>query len=1249
MAELKTFLFTDICRSVDLKNEMVGRSATERDLAFIETILTPHRGRIEAHLEQHGGRVVSTAGDGHFLVFSNTVDAAQWAIEVQQSHRDDPIVTPSGGKVEVRISVHVGVPQIDPADADNFVGKTVDYASRLNDYASGGQILVSRSVMAILDDVGLDGILLHLHGRRPLKGIGRVEVHELIYEDSDPRPMRMRPTEHHSDREWTVVPATELYGGSDSSKPDDSAIGSLAPETPLKRVGNYQLEELVGSGGMGDVYKARHIQFGRSRAVKVIKPQFVATGHQEIIRRFYHEIKAIGSLEHKNIVVAIDSSAPADRIHYLVMEYIQGVGLHELVQQHGPLDVADACEIIRQAARGLQYIHGHGMVHRDIKPSNLMLTLVEGDDLGGAVSPGKQGPMIRQGDEAITDLANGGESLGGKRGLVKILDLGLALLTTDSEERLTRLENHAMGTGMYMSPEQWITTSVDIRADIYSLGCTLYHLLAGSPPFYHSDLKPEVAHEKSKIPPIRAPQQIPRKLWDILRKMLAKNAQDRYSTPAEVATALAPLTSGHQLVRLARAYGEADQESPSLISTRPETSTRVDTRSRLSSSPSSRASSGFPRRILLWLGGTVLLAGLVTGLLAAGFWWRPQVNPTVALVRDEIATLPGLNGQWWFHETPWFTPVIRGQFIDAIDSGRRPIGDIAVDRLGPLLRTDQVPQLYGAMEQVSEQLQSRLTKPQRAIGRCLEKAMHTLGSPYRAPYEQALTDTLDQLDKLASPRASDLHLAAVLHHALAQWKEAETRYQEALAASTDEPAKRLRPLILLDYARMQLDSKKYDAAISHFTEARSLSPSPLLSMISLCLEAEAGYRSSRDPRLTHPLKLMAKASSQSPLGPNHPLRAYLLERQGWILNEAWRFSDAIESFDASKRIIARQIKLKPLANQQIPVLEIWARQGEATAINFRDGPDAANLAYRQLVDQIDRTLNYAQDAPQRFQQLTASQRQQFRERLPSICLRLGDCYLRPSRAAEDQPARWDQAAFWYGRCINDCIDLNWEMTDRRARWVIDWRYKQCLPAALSGQLDRAQQLYQQTEQRENELFRAETLLPLHRKTFAFTKHLASALIFMARTDADLEMGRTGQAVRTDPQEGKWQDNGLETLLAEVLELKTYQLGRHKLGNYVLAVEQLAPRLVQQPEQIRKLASHFHNQFVIYSKTGGQFEMLPYLQPTIDTLRAALEQAMQTDQDPMVRETHPGLKFQLENLDTMLDASGREATPQRKTH
>jgi hypothetical protein len=123
MAELKTFLFTDIVRSVELKREMPGRSDAERDQSFIELVLTPHRERIEHVLALLGGRVVSTAGDGHFVVFSDTISAALWAVGLQRSHREEPIRTPRGGEVEVRISMHLGIPQLDPHDPDNFVGK----------------------------------------------------------------------------------------------------------------------------------------------------------------------------------------------------------------------------------------------------------------------------------------------------------------------------------------------------------------------------------------------------------------------------------------------------------------------------------------------------------------------------------------------------------------------------------------------------------------------------------------------------------------------------------------------------------------------------------------------------------------------------------------------------------------------------------------------------------------------------------------------------------------------------------------------------------------------------------------------------------------------------------------------------------------------------------------------------------------------------------------------------------------------
>ena len=591
MAELKTFLFTDICRSVDLKNEMIGRDATERDAAFVSQILSPHRERIGENLAGCTGRIVSTAGDGHFLVFQNTVLAAQWAAEVQRTHRDTPVETPGGGRVEVRISMHVGVPQIDPSDPDNFVGKTVDYTARLNDYANGSQILVSRSVMAILDDIGLEGISFHTHGRKHLKGIGLVEVYEMLYDDQGPRQPRQRP-QSHSDREWTVIPTVGFEGG-DLSPSGGSDVKLEAPPT-LKRAGNYQLEEVLGSGGMGDVYKGRHLQFGRVRAVKVIKPQYVASGNKEMIRRFYQEIKAVGALEHKNVVVAIDSSTPEDRLHYLVMEYIDGVAVNDLVDQTGHLSVPDACEIIRQAARGLQYIHRNNMVHRDLKPSNLMVTLVDGDG-------------------TTTDMS-AAHDVDEIQGVVKILDLGLALLAEDQAERLTVYDNRAMGTGMYMSPEQWKTTSVDIRADIYSLGCTLYHLLAGNPPFFDSDLRPEKAHEKSVIPPIRTGDNIPRKLWEVLQKMTAKRPGDRYDTPAEVSLALTPFAEEADLAALVRNYVNPEHAPTALRRTRIDSGMAIDTWL-------SRANHLYPTRRWVLRRGLPLV-GL--GMGVAGLIWSVQ-------------------------------------------------------------------------------------------------------------------------------------------------------------------------------------------------------------------------------------------------------------------------------------------------------------------------------------------------------------------------------------------------------------------------------------------------------------------------------------------------------------------------------------------------------------------------------------------------------------------------------------------------
>ncbi len=601
MAELRAFVFSDIAASVRIKRKLPGTSDAERDTAFVNQILTPHRQRIDEFLEIHQGRIVSTAGDGHFLVFADATSAVLWAADLMQSHFDSPIgreASDDGLGIEVRISVHVGAPQVDPRDPNNFVGKTVDYAARLNDFASGGQILVSRATLALVEDAGLDGIRFHPHGRRRLKGIGEVEIYELLTRDHHSRALRAVP-DAPTPKHWTVI------SPSSAAALHSTHTALTLPARVGPTVGKYELIKSIGTGGMGDVWLAKHPQFDRPRALKVIKPEMVRSGGEQVVKRFYREIKAIGALSHPNVVVAIDSSLPEDPTHYLVMEYIDGISTHELVARGGELGVADAGEIVRQAAVGLQYIHRQGLVHRDIKPSNLMVAVV--DD--SSYSPGGSGSAG----------GSGSKSPDGRVPLVKILDLGLALLVTGDDDRLTRLDQDAkgigaMGTAMYMSPEQWLTSSVDIRSDIYSLGCTLYHLLAGRPPFYDSDLRPQRAHELAPVPTLPMEVGAPRELNGVLARMLAKHADDRFQTPGEVAEALAPFCAGQRVVSL------VDRVRGHKVGGRAMGSSYYDTLA--GSSPSSETSPGRLQKLSTSTGRrswpSVLASIVAIGLLAGG-------------------------------------------------------------------------------------------------------------------------------------------------------------------------------------------------------------------------------------------------------------------------------------------------------------------------------------------------------------------------------------------------------------------------------------------------------------------------------------------------------------------------------------------------------------------------------------------------------------------------------------------------------
>ena len=242
------------------------------------------------------------------------------------------------------------------------------------------------------------------------------------------------------------------------------AAPSAAPP-PLGQIGPYRLLEKLGQGGMGTVYKALHIKLDKLVALKVLSADRMQD--PQAVSRFEREMKAVGKLEHPHLIRAFDAGE-AEGTHFLVMEYVAGEDLGSLAKRLGQLPVAEACELIRQAAVGLQYAHEHGLVHRDIKPANLLVAF-----------SGQLSAVSSQED------ATGIPKLNADRcpltATLKILDLGFALLQEQAGDagELTSA-GQVMGTLDYMAPEQCGDShQVDIRADIYSLGATLYRLLAG--------------------------------------------------------------------------------------------------------------------------------------------------------------------------------------------------------------------------------------------------------------------------------------------------------------------------------------------------------------------------------------------------------------------------------------------------------------------------------------------------------------------------------------------------------------------------------------------------------------------------------------------------------------------------------------------------------------------------------------------------------------------------------------------------
>ncbi|MFM9965783.1 MAG: serine/threonine-protein kinase [Planctomycetaceae bacterium] len=320
-----------------------------------------------------------------------------------------------------------------------------------------------------------------------------------------------------------------------SSQPaDGDQRAELTISEELRIIGNYDLLAVLGQGGMGTVYRARHRELDREVAIKLMRSRLDESQHR--LSRFRREMASLGKLDHPNVVLATDAGSADGRL-YLVMTLLRGYDVATLQQRLGKLPIPDACEIIRQAAIGLGHVHANGLVHRDVKPSNLFVSLASSDTSDSA------------------------------RAVVKLLDLGLVVLAGDEEPSLTE-SGYFVGSLDYIAPEQADgARGLDGRADIYSLGCTLYKLLVGHAPFESPEFKKATA--KLKAHQMCEPERpdllrsdVSPPLAAIVRRMLRKQPKDRFDSAQAVADALASFCTGADLSGLVTRANAPFMDSP---------------------------------------------------------------------------------------------------------------------------------------------------------------------------------------------------------------------------------------------------------------------------------------------------------------------------------------------------------------------------------------------------------------------------------------------------------------------------------------------------------------------------------------------------------------------------------------------------------------------------------------------------------------------------------------------------------------
>ncbi|GHT40359.1 hypothetical protein FACS189443_0610 [Planctomycetales bacterium] len=826
-----------------------------------------------------------------------------------------------------------------------------------------------------------------------------------------------------------------------------TVISQNSQNSRIQRIGDYEIIEEIGHGGMGTVYKAKHALLNQFVAIKVLSQTLL--GDPNAVGRFRREMQLIGGLDHPNVVRALNAGETEDA-HYLVMEFVDGVTIQNFIEhlktkELPKISFGAACEVVRQAAMGLQNVHELHLIHRDIKPANLMVD---------------------------------------QRGTVKILDLGLGKFQTgqiaETSNTSLTMAGMTLGTVDYISPEQCENAgNVDIRGDLYSLGCTLYYLLTGKAVYsgteYDTTRKKLFGHLVGNIPDLHTVlPNVPDGLNETFRRMIAKDPKDRFQTPLEFAEAVQVYASFDEFTDALRHAGA------------------LNTKNRPSSSQTISVRTSPPFNKWRFIAALVLIHLVLFGGIFGGVYWyvsrkavpfaptedsasiTPQSeisSETKNTITTDLALMPGLSGDWWFNEKPWYLPEVRELLVRKIEEAA---DYTSVFGTNPNVLYDvNVVNVQKFLWDLLEKYKSEIPPQRFELIATLKKTSGMADKPAIEKTYSTLVEQENQALGEESGSGTQRHTLALIEHRLAVLKgdrelakRALEHYELALEQYRKEAkngsmlSNRLIFLCLSDTARIEyLATGDYHKAVRRFESIaqQRKADDHLGTLFSaeyratyglMC--AEAGQFNStyfNDTIFVQAKTSFVRANENNR---NHPLAAYIAECYADSLLNQWKIADAEKQF--TEALSVRMANFRVMHDLWSFERMLFNSNGRASCFRFAGNSQRAMDEYRGILKRIengelrdyfprpDDLLLNSKSIPQHYVQMIQYQTALTKERL-------ADCTLFGGAASGLGKDRLSEAVKLYGDS-----ELLYQMSESDAR---ESAYKQVIVLLLLNRSDEA--------------------------------------------------------------------------------------------------------------------------------------------------------------------------------------------------